>query len=159
VTERTSKKKGSTRPAIPGFVARPPPTTTRSFTSFHHHRHKIVSMTSETSSFEVFLPDDITFDQTRPIAVGGSGDLFKGQHLHRGTLALKRLRHRIAEDSDPRAIKRVSRSPLGSVPRSVVRFGTDLGAFLVVAGRLPRRGSGVAQASASQHTTLLRSSP
>ena len=65
-------------------------------------------MTSEHLSFEVFLPDDITLDRTSPVAVGGSGDLFQGYHPQKGILALKRLRHRIAEDSDPRAVKRVS---------------------------------------------------
>jgi hypothetical protein len=72
-------------------------------------------MTSENVSFESFLPDDIAFDQTRPVAIGGTGDLFKGQHPHKGALALKRLRHRIAEDSDPRVVQRVSRTRLGLV--------------------------------------------
>ena len=72
-------------------------------------------MTSELVALESFLSGDITFDQTSPVTVGGYGDLFKGDHPHKGTVALKRLRHRIAEDSDPRAVKRVSRRHLSFV--------------------------------------------
>ena len=35
-------------------------------------------MTSEHISLGVFLPEDITFDPARPVAVGGHGDLFQG---------------------------------------------------------------------------------
>ncbi len=63
-------------------------------------------------SLEVFLPEDIIFDSARPVVGGGYGDLFQGHHPHKGTLALKRLRHRITEDSDPRAVKRVSQRQL-----------------------------------------------
>ena len=93
-------------------------------------------MTSEHVSFESFLSGDITFDQTSPVAMGGYGDLFKGTHPHKGTVALKRLRHQIAEDSDPRAVMRVSRTTLGSyLSHCAVRFGTDFGAPLEVAER------------------------
>ena len=66
-------------------------------------------MTSEHVSFESFLPDDITFDPARPVAVGEYGDVFKGHHAHKGTLALKRLRHQIMEDYDLQPVNRVSR--------------------------------------------------
>ncbi len=65
-------------------------------------------MTSDTISLEVFLPGDITFDPTSPIGMGGFGNLFKGSHPTRGTLALKCLRSRINEHSDPRTVYRVS---------------------------------------------------
>jgi hypothetical protein len=79
------------------------------FSSFRRGRRKTLPMTSEPVSLEVFLLEDIKFDPGRPIAVGGYGDLFKGHHRHKGTLALKRLGHRGAEASDPRAVERVSR--------------------------------------------------
>ena len=78
------------------------------FTSFLRHSDKALPMTSEDLSLNIFLPEDVTFDPTKPTVKGGYGDLFKGHHSHKGILALKRLRHRIAEDSDPRATKRVS---------------------------------------------------
>ena len=67
--------------------------------------------TVEAGPLEVFLPEDIAFDQAKPIAAGGYGDLFKGQHSLKGTLALKRLRRGLIESSDSRAEKPVSFHP------------------------------------------------
>ena len=78
------------------------------FSSFRRHSDKPLPMTPEDLSFAIFLPEDVTFDKTKPFVKGGYGDLFKGHHSHKGILALKRLRHQIVEDSDPRATKRVS---------------------------------------------------
>ncbi len=65
-------------------------------------------MAAEPVSLEVFLPEDISFDPMNPIVGEGYGDLFKGNHRVKGALALKRLRSRVAEESDPRTVKHVS---------------------------------------------------
>ena len=66
---------------------------------------------AEAGSLEVFLPEDIAFDQAKPIAAGGYGDLFKGHHSVKGTLALKRLRRGITQRSGTGAEKPVSFCP------------------------------------------------
>ena len=59
-----------------------------------------------------FLPEDITFDSTRPFTSGAYGDLFKGNHRTKGALALKRLHRQSENDSDSKVAKRVTRSPI-----------------------------------------------
>ena len=65
---------------------------------------KAITITTQYFSFESFLIHDIT---RSPTSVTGFGDLFKGYHPHKGTLALKHLRGQIGDAVNPRAAERV----------------------------------------------------
>ncbi len=59
-----------------------------------------IKRSNSVASLKAYLQGDIFFDAAHPIGGGGCGDLFQGTHKDDGVVALKRLRHRGAHDSD-----------------------------------------------------------